>query len=209
MTEKNIDWREDFRDLFTSPAPGTALILWLQAGKNAPSFLSLASHIPAGPLPWHGGSTLDHLARCMNETAGDSAAVWMAMCHDAGKLTTPKEMLPHHYGHESRGADLARAWAAELGLGKDLAEAGALAARLHMKAGRYGLLRPGKKLSLLEEVESSPCAAQFWQVVDADTKMGISIHIRNQWRIIKEQEAKGLDRDKLILLLKYLNSGAE
>lgn len=32
----------------------------------------------------------------------DVAVRFAALVHDLGKGVTPKEMLPHHYGHEKR-----------------------------------------------------------------------------------------------------------
>ncbi|MBD5641600.1 MAG: hypothetical protein HDQ91_04195 [Desulfovibrio sp.] len=161
----------DFEQLLRSARPGDALLEWT---KPLPVFLDTANAISAGPRPWHSGSVLGHLARCMNETAGDPLAVWMALTHDAGKLTTPKCLLPHHYGHELRGAILAPIWARQLGLGPAYAEAGRLAARWHMRAGKYAVLRQGKKRQLLETFPPDGAGASFWKMVDADCRAPVS-----------------------------------
>lgn len=76
--------------LLESAAPGTALKTALRHRETwLPSFLALAGSIPAGPFPYHAGSVLAHTARCMDAVGGDALAVWMALVHDAGKLTTP------------------------------------------------------------------------------------------------------------------------
>ena len=169
----------------------------LRNHKDVPCFLRDAAHIPAGPLPYHNGSVLDHLARCMNAVAGDPLAVWMALVHDAGKLTTPKDLWPHHYGHEIRGAVLAAVWATFLKLPETYRQCGCLAARLHMKAGRYTQLRPGTKYDLLLEVEKSPCAASFWKLVDADTRSRISLQARSDWKDIQRIAEKQLSDDQM------------
>ncbi len=168
-----------FPQLLGSRRPGDEFRDWK---RPLPCFLDQAAVISAGPPPWHNGSVLDHLARCMNEVAGDPLAVWMALAHDAGKLTTPQAMLPHHYGHELRGEILAPMWASWLGLDAFYAEAGRLAARWHMRAGRYGILRPGKKLQLLQTFPPDGAGASFWKVVDADTKSRISRLALADWR---------------------------
>lgn len=161
----------DFHKLLQSSRPGDELRVW---GGPLPVFFELATAISAGPAPWHHSHVLDHLTRCMNETAGDPLAVWMAMAHDAGKLTTPVALLPHHYGHELRGEALAPIWASQLGLDNGWAEAGRLAARWHMRAGRFAILRPGKKRQLIELFPPLDSGRPFWKMVDADTRSDIS-----------------------------------
>lgn len=165
--------------MLNSRRPGDELRDWKAP---LPVFFEYAGEISAGPFPYHRGSLLDHLARCMNETAGDPKAVWMAMAHDAGKLTTPRVLLPHHYGHEQRGETLAPIWARQLGLDDYYAEIGSLAARWHMRAGRYAILRPGKKLHLLKLFPPEGPGASFWKMVDADTRKPISALAIADWR---------------------------
>lgn len=206
MTEGRAkDWRAAFRAILGGKAPGEKLKRLLAEGKKTPTLLKDAAGISAGPVPFHSGSLLDHMARCMNETAGDPLAVWMALCHDAGKLTTPRDMLPHHYNHESRGEILARQWARELKLDEHWGEAGAMCSRLHMKAGKFMLLRPGKKLTLLEEVDASGCGAQFLRVINADTKTRLGDWLAFLCKIRAEAQARGMERDQQILLIKDIN----
>ncbi len=157
--------------LLRSARPGDALREWKGP---LPVFLDTADAVSAGPAPWHSGSVLNHLARCMNETAGDPLAVWMALAHDAGKLTTPACLLPHHYGHEFRGEILAPIWARQFGLDSGYAEAGRLAARWHMRASRYAILRAGKRRQLLETFPPDGAGSPFWKMVDADCRYPVS-----------------------------------
>ncbi|MBG3875758.1 HD domain-containing protein [Desulfovibrio oxamicus] len=76
-------------------------------------------------------------------------AAWMALCHDLGKVTTAADVLPHHYGHEDRGAPLARAMGIRLSMPTRFIEAGEAAARLHMRLARHAELRPGTRVDLL------------------------------------------------------------
>ena len=81
------------------PCPGRFLEVLEQLHLWRPWFTELEAiaRIPAGPVRWHSGSVLQHTVRVMNAVAGNSLAVWMAFCHDLGKLLTPEEELPHHY----------------------------------------------------------------------------------------------------------------
>lgn len=184
--------------------PGAAL---LEYPGKWPLFLADGDKISAGPAPYHSSHTLAHIMRCMNEVAGDPLAVWLALCHDAGKLTTPRAMLPHHYGHEERGAILAKIWAKELELGEAYAEAGAMTALWHMRAARYRAMRAGKKYRLLTTIQPLPFAAQFWQVVDADTRSQLGKLVQADWRIIIDAQNAGESEQMQMSLLARLGSG--
>lgn len=158
--------------------PGNYLRCLEKGGCLAACFAEFAraAHIPAGPPPWHDSSLLEHTARVMDECARADAppqerqtAVWMALCHDIGKNSTPKELLPRHHGHDRRGEALALALGLRLRLPKAMVRAGAMAARLHMKAARYMDLRPGTKVDLLISLERADLCAPFFRLVAADS----------------------------------------
>lgn len=186
-----------FFRLLHEDRPGDALRRRLLAGRGPRlSFLADAPRIPAGPRPYHSGSVLDHLARCMNAVAGAPLAVWMALAHDAGKLTTPAALWPHHYGHELRGALLAAVWAAQLRLPKPWRRAGCMTARLHMKAGRYAELRAATRYDLLREVAAGPCPSAFWRVVDADSRKPVSAWAGKDWEGVQTLPLAGLSEEQ-------------
>ena len=143
--------------------------------------------VPAGPAAYHSGSVLEHAGRVMDAVAGDSLAVWMAFVHDAGKLETPSEILPHHYGHEARGVVLAQAWGKALDLPGAMVACGCMAAREHMKAGRYRLIRPGTRYDLLLAVarHGQAAMAAFWKLADADSKSDVSREALADWARVK------------------------
>lgn len=174
-------------NLLGSSDPGSGLVRAIGRQEEwLPSFLGVGANIPAGPQPYHTGSVLQHTARCMDSVAGDELAVWMALAHDSGKLTTPAALWPHHYGHELRGKQLATVWARQLGLPDSFLRAGVMSALLHMKAGRYAILRPGKKFDLLNMVAASGFFSSFWKVVDADTRSDISDLAARDWMRISD-----------------------
>lgn len=137
----------DWLKILSSPKPSQPLNeIWTEGElASLPSYLQQADRVPAGPQPWHTGSVLEHMGHNMDAVAGDPLAVWMALTHDLGKLTTPENIWPHHYGHEERGVELAQDLGQAFGLAQNFIQAGKLAARLHMRAGRYPTLRVGKK----------------------------------------------------------------
>lgn len=147
-----------------------------QAGVLSPWLAELegAAHVPAGPAPRHTGTVLEHVSAVMDAAAGDELAVWMALCHDLGKTATDPRILPHHYGHETRGAVLAQALGRRLALPARHIRAGVLAALLHMKGGRFHVLRPGTRRDLLHAVHSAGLDQPFWKMVDADAGADVS-----------------------------------
>lgn len=165
--------------------PGDFLRALEQGGCLCPWFAEFAeaAHIPAGPPAWHDSSVLEHTATVMDAvakacdhapaplTAGRSRplAVWMALCHDLGKTGTPADLLPHHYGHEIRGEAYARALGLRLRLPAVFIRAGALASRLHMKAGIYSRLRPGTRVDLLLALHASHLLEPFALMAAADS----------------------------------------
>lgn len=192
--------------IFSASDPGEMLTeAVLRNDAWLPCFLADSNIIPAGPAPYHSGSVLAHTARCMSDVAGDPLAVWMSMVHDAGKLTTPKALWPHHYGHELRGASLAAEWARILKLPEEYKLAGTLSALLHMRAGRYARLRTGKKYDLLCTVAASGFFESFWKVVDADTKSSISERAMADWKRVNVLPCDGMtperERQRAIAIL--------
>lgn len=91
----------------------------------------------------------------MDAVAGDPLCVWMALCHDLGKIGTDPALLPHHYGHELRGAEPAEHVAKRLALPARYGAAGVLSSQLHMKAGIYEMLRAGTRCDLLMQVHNA------------------------------------------------------
>ncbi len=160
--------------------PGNFLRTLEQTGRLVPWFAELAGagEIPAGPPRFHDSSVLEHTARVMDAVAllcrDDPeeiriAAVWAAFCHDLGKVATPPDLLPHHYGHELRGTDAARDLADRLRLSRRLRDVGAKAARLHMKAGIYPSLRVGTRVDLLMELHHADLMRPVFLLARADS----------------------------------------
>jgi tRNA nucleotidyltransferase (CCA-adding enzyme) len=130
-----------------------------------------AAAIPAGPPQFHDASVLEHTACLMDALCGDALCVWMGLCHDLGKTTTPQDMLPRHIGHETRGEQLALALGHRLRLPMRFIKAGADAARWHMLAGNYGTLRPATRVDLLYRLKSRALLRELFHLVHADQRI--------------------------------------
>lgn len=171
---------------FAAPRPSRWLAVLAEGDCLVPWFADLeqAANIPAGPVQYHSGSVLAHLMDVMDAVAGDSLRVWMALCHDLGKLSSPTEMLPHHYGHERRGVAIAEQLAIRLGLPLRYRKAGALMSLLHMKAGIYSRLRPGTRCDLLEHIHASGLDVPFWDIVEADSGLDLREKVQHELDII-------------------------
>lgn len=188
----------ELRKALAAPAPERFLEALATGETLVPWFAELeaARHIPAGPAPWHKNSVFGHSLRLMKQTAGDELAVWMALCHDLGKIATDQQLLPHHYGHEQQGVPLALALARRLRMPALFAKAGALAAAEHMKAGIFQRLRPGTRRDLLWRVHRTGLSKAFWQLVDADSQSAVSAEAARQLRAILSIRLPEADRNK-------------
>lgn len=151
-------------------SPGNYLRLLGRAGCLEPWFQEFkeSMNIPAGPLPYHDTDVLEHTCRVMDSLAGDGMAAWMGLCHDLGKTSTPKDLLPSHHDHDQRGADMADTLARRIRLSNAHALAGRKGAQWHMIAGRYKELRPGTKVDMLMDLHLSRVSRQLFRLVAAD-----------------------------------------
>lgn len=178
--------REFMKALSTS-RPSRWLDVLREGGCLSPWFAEFteADSVPAGPAAFHTGSVVEHLLRVMDAVSGDPLAVWVAMCHDLGKICTNKALWPHHYGHEVQGVPLAEALGARLALPRRYRQAGSLACRLHMKAGNYHRLRPGTRRDLLVDVCKAHLADAFWRVVEADSGLDLASQVEADLALLR------------------------
>ena len=91
------------------------------------------------------------------------AARFAAICHDLGKGTTPKDLLPHHYGHEERGAKLAEKLTQRLKTPREYRDLAILTARYHTHCHRAFELKPGTLLKLLLSLDALRRSNRFKQ----------------------------------------------
>jgi len=76
-----------------------------------------------------------------------------ALCHDLGKATTPRDVLPSHYGHEERGAKIATSLCKRLRVPKKISDVAVLTARYHTHTHRMRDLNASTLVKLLQSLD--------------------------------------------------------
>ncbi len=117
-------------------------------GKTQP-----AAFHPEGDAFEHTMKTVDSVA----ELTENVIVRFAALVHDIGKGTTPESLLPHHYGHESRGLSVLAHWNKRMQLPKSWLQVAEFVIAEHMRASR--LKKPGKIAALLVELSRLPVPA--------------------------------------------------
>jgi tRNA nucleotidyltransferase (CCA-adding enzyme) len=111
--------------------------------------------VTAGPHEHHHGKTafehtMDAVRRAKD--AEEKFHIFMAVLfHDVGKGETPEDVLPHHYEHERRSAEIAEAFLADHRFSAHVNNFVPVAARLHMRFRILDKLSPRKLARLAYE----------------------------------------------------------
>lgn len=90
---------------------------------------------------------------------------YSVLLHDLGKGATPKEMLPHHYGHDKAGVPLVRNLSARLGVPNSWRKCAVLSAEEHMRAGIFEKMGTRKQVELLEKLSKSVLGLEGMEIV--------------------------------------------
>jgi len=129
--------------------------------------------------------TAVHTRLALQQTvaATDNVAVrYACLCHDLGKGTTPADLLPHHYGHEERGAELADGLSRRLRAPNEYRELAVLTARYHSHCHRAMELKPGtllKLLSAMDALRRGERFEHFLTICEADARGRTGFEQRN------------------------------
>ena len=100
---------------------------------------------------------------------------YAALVHDLGKGITPKEMYPHHYGHDKNGVEVVQRFSNRIGVPNSWRKCGKTAAKEHMIGGIFWEMTPAKKVDFLERVNKSILGLEGLQTVvnaDKNSKQG-------------------------------------
>lgn len=90
---------------------------------------------------------------------------YSCLVHDLGKGTTPKEILPHHYGHEQRGEELVGEIGRRLKVPNLWTSCGKITAKEHMKGGKFYEMTPKKQVDFIEKVARSRIGLEGMKIV--------------------------------------------
>lgn len=128
--------------------------------------------VPAGPPQHHPeGDLFTHCLQVLERMAlqsGDPKGRFCALFHDLGKLSTPAELYPKHYGHDISGAGAAGEFCRRLRLPLDFRRALQATNKLHNSANRWEELRAATRINLALEAMKAGIADLLPLVVAAD-----------------------------------------
>lgn len=102
---------------------------------------------PEGDVYTHSLIVLDNVAKMTN----DEKVRFAGLVHDLGKGLTPKEILPHHYGHDKNGIKPAKDLCNRLKVPNSWKKLATISVSEHMRAGFYDRMSISKKISFLEK----------------------------------------------------------
>ena len=95
----------------------------------------------------------------------DLSIRFACLVHDLGKGVTPKEMQPHHYGHDEKGVSLVESLGKRLVIPKKWIECGKTAAKYHMKGGIFNQMTAAKQVDFITNVQKSKLGLEGMKIV--------------------------------------------
>ncbi len=119
------------------------------------------------------GDSYNHTLMVVDNSAkltDDLEIRYSSLVHDLGKGNTPKEILPHHYGHDERGVKLVVDLSRRIGVPKSWEKCGKTAAKWHMKAGIFEKMTVPKQVDLIQEVSKTILGLEGLKIVVACDK---------------------------------------
>lgn len=111
------------------------------------------------PVEYHPeGDSYNHTMIVVDKSAvlTDNVEIrFSALVHDLGKGITPKEMLPHHYGHDKNGIKLVEKLRNRLKIPNSWIKCGKVSAKEHMLGGIFNKMTPKKQVDFITRVNKS------------------------------------------------------
>lgn len=111
------------------------------------------------PVAYHPeGDSYNHTMIVVDKSAilTDNVEIrFSALVHDLGKGITPKEMLPHHYGHDKNGVKLVENLGNRLKIPNSWVKCGKVSAKEHMLGGIFNRMTPKKQVDFITRVNKS------------------------------------------------------
>ncbi len=138
-------------------------------------------HHPEGDSYQHTMIAVDNSAKLTSNLA----IRFSCLVHDLGKGVTPKEMLPHHYGHEEKGVKLVQSLGNKIGVPNSWIKCGKIAAKWHMKGGIFEKMTAKKQVELIENIDKSMLGLQGLKIVVACDKSRYQEDLQETFKQIK------------------------
>ena len=121
------------------------------------------------PIKYHPeGDSYNHTMIVVDKASTltkDVKIIFSALVHDIGKGITPKQMYPHHYGHDEKGVMLVEQMGKRIGVPNTWIKCGKTAAKEHMKAGIFFKMTTNKKVQFIERVNKTLLVLEGLQTV--------------------------------------------
>lgn len=113
--------------------------------------------VTAGPNQYHHGKTafehtLDSIDRIRSFPHADFDTFIAVLFHDVGKGTTDSEILPHHYGHESRSFHILKGWFETQRFDSNTVRFSLIFARHHMRFHILDQMRARKQIKFVLDI---------------------------------------------------------
>lgn len=116
---------------------------------------------PEGDSYNHTMIVVDHSA----ELTDDAKIRYAALVHDLGKGVTPKDMQPHHYGHDIKGVKIVEEFSNRLGVPNSWKKCGKMSAKEHMRGGIFNKMTPAKQVDFITNVSKSMLGLDGMKIV--------------------------------------------
>lgn len=160
----------EFRKALASSSPSIFFETLKQADVLEIHFKEIADLIgKIQPEKYHPeGDSYNHTMIVVDNSAKmtkDLAIRFSCLVHDLGKGITPKEILPHHYGHDEKGIKLVQDFGNRIGVPNIWLKCGKTSAKWHMKAGIFEQMTPKKQVELIEIVAKSVLGLEGLRIV--------------------------------------------
>lgn len=114
------------------------------------------------------GDSFEHTMQVVDKSTlltNDLKVRFSCLVHDLGKGVTPKEMQPHHYGHDEKGVVLVENLGKRLKIPKEWIKCGKVAAKEHMRGGIFLKMTPAKQVDFMTRVAKSPLGLDGMKIV--------------------------------------------
>lgn len=133
------------------------------------------------------GDAFEHSMQILDGVAKSRPSVeirFAALCHDLGKGTTPEDMLPHHYQHETRGLDVLDSWNQRMTLPKNWVKLARFVISQHMRAPQ--MEKPGKIVEFLFDLRRSRIPLEdFLEIIRLDNHGKLPFHLEHARELLE------------------------
>ncbi len=174
-------WLET-RKAFSTPSPHIYFSVLREAGALKVLFPEIdqlfgvvqpEKHHPEIDCGVHTLMVLEQAKKLSVEANDPEMMLFGALCHDLGKGTTNKDILPHHYGHEQRGVELSMSLSNRLKVPTHFKDFAKLTAEYHTHCHKIMELKPKTVMKLFNKFDVWRKPERFFDfllVCEADSK---------------------------------------